>query len=67
MEFKHEELVECELEIAGYLKQGFSVKQICNKIGLKKKIIAAHIRNMMEKLGTKDMKTLIELLRSIRL
>jgi len=67
MEFKHEELVEREKEIAGYLLLDLSVKQICDKIGLKKKIIAAHIRNMMEKLGTKDMKTLIELLRSIRL
>ena len=67
MEFKHEELVEREKEIAGYLLLDLSLKQICDKTGLQKKIIAAHIQNMMEKLGTKDMKTLIELLRSIRL
>ena len=66
MEFRKEELVEREIEIAGYLVLDFSLKQICDITGLQKKIIGAHIRNMMEKLGAKDMKTLIELLRTVR-
>jgi len=66
MEFKHEEFVEREVEIAGYLKQGFSVKQICKQTGLEKKIIEAHKRNMMEKLGAEDLRTLIHLLKAIR-
>ena len=65
MEFKHEELIEREKEIAGYLMLDISVKQICEKTGLQKKIIEAHIQNMMEKLGTRDMKLLIGLLNGL--
>ena len=64
MGFRHEEFVEREKEIAGYLLQNFSLKKICDKTGLQKKITTAHIQNMMQKLGAKDMKTLIELLRA---
>jgi len=66
MEFRKEELVEREIEIAGYLLQHFSVEQICKRTGSQKKIIEAHIRNMMEKLGADDRKTLIHLLKAIR-
>ena len=64
MEFKHEELVEREKEIVGYLLLDLSLKQICDTTGLQKKIVAAHIKNMMKKLEAEDMKTLIELLRA---
>jgi DNA-binding CsgD family transcriptional regulator len=63
MEFRKEALVDREIEIAGYLLQHFSLEQICGQTGLQKKIIAAHIRNMMEKLAAKDMETLIQVLR----
>ncbi len=67
MEFRHEEFVEREIEIAASLKQDFSVKQICMQTGLQKKIIEAHIRNMMKKLGAEDLRTLINLLKATRL
>ena len=67
MEFKHEELIEREKEIAGYLLRNFSIKQICDKTGLQKRIIEAHVQNMMEKLGTRDMKLLIEIFKDTRL
>ncbi|HEX5152377.1 MAG TPA: LuxR C-terminal-related transcriptional regulator [Parafilimonas sp.] len=63
MEFRKEELVEREIEIANYLALDFSLKQICDKTGLQKKIVTAHIRNMMEKLGAKDRNILIQLLK----
>ena len=65
MEFRKEALVEREIEIAGYLLQHFSLKQICEQTGLQKKIIEAHIRNMMEKLGAQDIKTLIKILSAV--
>ena len=55
MEFKNEELVEREIEIADYLLRDFSLKQISEKTGLSKKHLAAHLRNMMEKLGAQNM------------
>ena len=63
MEFKQEELVEREIEIAGYLLQDFSLKRISEKTGLSKKLLVAHIRNMMEKLKAEDMSALIKLLK----
>ena len=63
MEFKQEELVEREIEIGGYLLQDFSLKRISEKTGLSKKLLVAHIRNMMEKLKAEDMSALIKLLR----
>jgi DNA-binding NarL/FixJ family response regulator len=63
MEFKQEELVEREIEIAGYLTEDFSLKYISGKTGLSKKLLVAHIRNMMEKLKAEDMSALIKLLK----
>ena len=63
MEFKQEELVEREIEIAGYLMQDFSLKHISETTGLSKKLLVAHIRNMMEKLKAEDMHALIKLLK----
>ncbi|HXL54825.1 MAG TPA: hypothetical protein VN958_01125 [Chitinophagaceae bacterium] len=48
MEFKQEELIEREIEIAGYLLQNFSIKLICEKTSLSKKHLSAHISNMMK-------------------
>ena len=63
MEFKNEELIEREIEIAGYLVQRFSVKQISEETGLNKKILAAHIKNMMQKLKTENIEALIRTLK----
>ena len=65
MEFKQEELVDREIEISGYLLQDLSIKQIADKTGLSKKILEAHIRNMMEKLKVDDVLALIKLLKMI--
>jgi len=67
MEFKQEELVKREIEIAGYLLQNFSIKVICEKAALSKKHLVAHIRNMMEKLKAEDMEGLIKLLKVMKL
>ena len=66
MEFKHEELIEREIEIAAYLLQNFSVRQIANQLTVSKKIIEAHIRNMMRKLNVANMKDLIKLLNKLQ-
>ncbi len=63
MEFKHEELVEREIEIGGYLIQNFSLKVISEKTGLSKKILAAHINNMMKKLQAENIADLIKLIK----
>jgi DNA-binding CsgD family transcriptional regulator len=62
MEFKQEELVEREMEIARYLKLGVSMKEISDKTGLSSKHVTAHLNNMRIKLKTKDVKELINLL-----
>ena len=67
MEFKNEELVEREREIAGYLLQHFSFKHISDKTGLSRKLLAAHINNMMKKLHAEDVADLIRLLRLVKL
>jgi len=64
MEFKHEELIEREIEIAGYLVQGFSLKHISETTGLSKRLLVTHIKNMMKKLSAEDMSTLIKLLKA---
>jgi DNA-binding NarL/FixJ family response regulator len=64
MEFKREELIEREIEIAGYLMQGVSLKHIAETTGLSKRLLATHIKNMMEKLKAEDMSTLIKLLKA---
>jgi DNA-binding NarL/FixJ family response regulator len=63
MEFKNEELVEREIEIAGYLMQDFSLRHISETTGLSKKLLVAHIRNMMEKLKADDITALVKLLK----
>ncbi len=63
MEFKHEKLVEREIEIGGYLIQDFSLKVISEKTGLSKKILAAHINNMMKKLQAENIAGLIKLIK----
>ena len=65
MEFKNEELVEREIEIGNYLLQNLSLKLICEKTGLSRKIIAAHIHNMMKKLKAEDITKLIVLLKQM--
>ena len=67
MEFKQEELIEREIEIAGYLLQDFSIKLICEKTALSKKHLSAHIRNMMKKLKAEDIEELIKVLRRMKL
>jgi len=62
MEFKNEELVEREIEIAGYLINGFSLKYISQATGLNKKLLSAHLRNMMKKLKSESMTELIKAL-----
>ncbi len=66
MEFKHEELVEREIEIGDYLLDGCSLKHISEKTGLSKKHLNAHIKNMIEKLKAKDMEELIKLLKELK-
>ncbi len=60
MEFKQEELVVREIEIAAYLLQDFSLQQIADQLAVNKKIIKAHIRNMMQKLNAENMDDLIQ-------
>lgn len=64
MEFKHEELVEREIEIGNYLLNGFSLRLISEKTGLSKKHLDAHIKNMREKLKAKDMEDFLKLLKA---
>jgi DNA-binding CsgD family transcriptional regulator len=64
MRFKEEELVDREIEIAGYLLQNMSLNLIREKTALSRKHIVAHIRNMMQKLRVKDMPTLLKVLKA---
>lgn len=65
MKFKKEKLVEREIEIAGYLLKGFSLKQISEKTGLGKKHLIAHIQNMMKKLEVENMAELMKILSAL--
>jgi DNA-binding CsgD family transcriptional regulator len=67
MEFKQEEFVEREIEIASYLIQDLSLKLIAVKTGLNKKILTAHLRNMMKKLKADDIDELIKLIKETEL
>ncbi len=64
MLFRHEELVEREIEIGKYLIQNLSLTQISQKTNLSKKLIVAHLHNMMEKLQAKDLEDLIRILQN---
>jgi len=63
MEFKHEELIEREIEIASYLKLNFSLNHVAERTGLSKKMLMAHLRNMMKKLRAADMDELKKLIK----
>ena len=63
MEFKREELIEREIEIAGYLVQDFSLRHISGTTSISKRLLAAHVRNMMKKLAAEDMPELRRLLK----
>ena len=63
MEFKNEELIEREMEIAKHLVQDFSLNQIAEKTGINKKLLMVHMRNMMKKLNAENMSTLIKILK----
>jgi len=66
MEFKQEALLERELEIASYLLKRFSFEKIARHLGINKKIVKAHIRNMMQKLHAENLEELIESISSNR-
>ena len=63
MEFKKEELIDCEIEIAHYLLQNFSAKQIAEKTALSKKHLDAHIANMKRKLKANDNTAFMKLIK----
>ena len=63
MEFKQGEMVDREVEIAGLLLCDFTLNQMVEKTHLNKKILTAHLRNMMEKLQAADMDKLRQLLK----
>lgn len=63
MEFKKEKLIEREIEIADLLIQHISLKQIAETTGLSKKLLTAHVQNMMQKVKANDMSGLIKLLK----
>ena len=62
MQFQREELIEREIEIAGYLLKNLLLKQISGKTQLNKKHLQAHLRNMMEKLGAENILVLKQIL-----
>ena len=64
MEFKNEELIEREIEIAQHLVQDFSLNQIAGETGINKKLLTVHMRNMMKKLNAENMSTLIKILKA---
>ncbi len=64
MEFKQEELIEREIQIAGYLVQDFSLNHISETTGLSRRILVAHLKNMMKKLQARDKSALIKLLKA---
>ncbi|MEJ7766897.1 MAG: LuxR C-terminal-related transcriptional regulator [Chitinophagaceae bacterium] len=67
MEFKQEALVEREIEIAAYLLSDLSFKLIAEKTGLSKKLLSAHVGNMMEKLKVDNTTELLKVLGAIEL
>ena len=66
MEFKQEALLERELQIASYLLERFSLEKIARHLAVNKKIVKAHIRNMMQKLHAENLEELIESISSNR-
>ncbi len=67
MEFKQEELIDREIEIASFLMQHFSLRQIADQLAVNKIIIKAHIRNMMQKQNAKNIEELIQSIKAKQL
>ena len=67
MEFKNEELIEREIEIACCLMQDYSLKMIAARTGLSKIILVAHLRNMMKKLQAADLNELVTLIKKTKI
>jgi len=63
MEFHPDELTQREIEIAGFLLRGFSAGQIAEKIGIRKRLVDAHISNMREKLNAEDSILLLKVMK----
>ena len=63
MEFLKEALINREIEIATYLLNDFSLKKIAVELAVSKKIITAHVQNMMQKLHAENMEDLVRLLK----
>ena len=62
MSFKYAVLTVREIEIAGYLKGKYSLKEMEEITGLSKKILKAHLSNMMKKLKDNNPDDLIRIL-----
>ncbi len=65
MSFKYAVFTAREIEIAGYLKGKQSLKEMEEITGLSKKILKAHLSNMMKKLQANDpddLKRMIQLM-----
>jgi DNA-binding CsgD family transcriptional regulator len=66
MQFRHEKLIEREIEIAQYMLQGDTLTEISLKTGLSKRHVAAHIKNMITKLKVENAEALIKLLKPLK-
>lgn len=64
MEFEKEEFIDREIEIAHLLIQNYPLKKIRTETGLSRKLLTAHIKNMMQKLKTNQLQSLIRLLKT---
>lgn len=64
MEFKHEEFIKREIEIALYLLQENTLDEIALKTGISRKHVTAHIQNMITKSKVKNLEALKQLLKS---
>jgi DNA-binding CsgD family transcriptional regulator len=51
------------MEIATCLLMDFSLSKISARLAVSKKIITAHVRNMMQKLHAKNIEQLVQLLK----
>ncbi|MEO7315380.1 MAG: LuxR C-terminal-related transcriptional regulator [Ginsengibacter sp.] len=67
MSFKYGILTVREIEISGYLKEKKSLREIEQKTGLSKKILTAHLRNMMKKLRVNDPEDILQMIRSLNI
>lgn len=65
MFFKNAVFTTREIEIGRYLTDKHSLKEIGQITGLSKKILKAHIRNMMKKLKTNDPDELKKMIQSM--